>query len=338
MEYQYNDIINELKKKIYKPVYFLQGEEPYFIDKITSYIQENVLTEAEKSFNQTILYGKDTTVEEVINTAKRFPMMANLQVVIVKEAQELKNINDLQHYIANPQKTTLLVINYKYKTFDKRKKLFKLMKDHAVVFNSPKIQEHKIPAWITKYIESKGKKITSDASVLLTEYLGNDLNKIVHELDKLFLTLPDNEQTVTPDHIEKNIGISKDYNAFELNKALADKDVLKANRIIKHFGKNPNEHAMPKIIGSLYYFFSKVLGYHFLEEKDKKNKYAAASKLKLYPNMLWQYQNAAKKYDRNKLARIIGYLREYDTKSKGLNNTSTPSGDLLQELIFKILH
>ena len=335
---EYNEIINELKKKIYKPAYFLQGEEPYFIDKITNFIQENVLSEAEKSFNQTILYGKDTSVEEIINTAKRFPMMSNLQVVIVKEAQELKNINELQHYIANPQKSTVLVINYKYKTLDKRTKLFKLIDKHAVVFNSPKIPDHKIPAWITKYIDSKDKKITSDASVLLTEYLGNDLNKIAHELEKLFLTLPEKEQTITPNHIEKNIGISKDYNAFELNKALADKDILKANRIIKHFGKNPNEHPMPLIIGSMYYFFSKVLGYHFLKEKDKKNKYTAASVLKLSPKILWQYQNAAKKYNKNKLAKIISYLREYDTKSKGLNNTSASNEELLQELIFKILH
>ena len=334
----YNEIISELKKKIYKPVYFLQGEEPYFIDKITDYIQNNVLSEAERSFNQTILYGKDTTVEEVINTAKRFPMMANNQVVIVKEAQNLKNINELRHYITKPQQSTILVINYKYKSLDKRTKLFKLIKDHAVVFDSKKIYDHKIPAWITKYIESKNKRITSEASVLLAEYLGNDLNKIAHELDKLFLTMPANSETITPDHIEKNIGISKEYNAFELNKALADKDVLKANRIINHFAKNPNEYALTKIIGSMDYFFSKVLGYHFLEEKEKKNKNAAASTLKLYPNILWQYQNAANKYNKNKLAKIIGYLREYDLKSKGLNNTSTPSGELLKELIFKILH
>jgi DNA polymerase-3 subunit delta len=334
----YKEIMDELKKKIYKPVYLLQGEEPYFIDKITNYIQENVLSEAERSFNQTILYGKDTTVEEIINTAKRFPMMSNLQVVIVKEAQNLKNINELRHYVKNPQQSTLLVINYKYKSLDKRKKLYKDAKKKAVVFDSTKIKDYKLPAWITKYIESKNKKITSDASVLLAEYLGNDLNKIAHELDKLFITLPQSETTITPGHIEKNIGISKDYNAFELNKALADKDVLKANRIINHFGKNPNEHPMPKVIGSLYYFFSKVLGYHFLDEKTKKDKYAAASQLRLYPNMVWQYQNAAKKYNRSKLARIIGYLREYDMKSKGLNNTSTPSGELLQELIFKILH
>jgi DNA polymerase-3 subunit delta len=335
---EYKEIINELKKKIYKPVYFLQGEEPYFIDNITKYIQENVLSEAEKSFNQTILYGKDTTVEEIINTAKRFPMMSNLQVVIVKEAQDLKNIENLKYYIENPQNSTLLVINYKYKTLDRRKKFFKSVDKNAVVFYSTKIKDYQLPAWITKYIESKDKKITSDASVLLAEYLGNDLNKIAHELDKLFLTLPENEKTVTPAHIEKNIGISKDYNPFELNKALADKDVLKANRIINHFGKNPNEYPMPKIIGSLYYFFSKVLGYHFLDPQDKKDNRSAAGKLKLYSNMVWQYQNAAKKYNRNKLARIIGYLREYDTKSKGLNNTSTPTGDLLQELVFKILH
>lgn len=335
---EYKDIISELKNKIYKPVYFLQGEEPYFIDKITHYIQENVLSETEKSFNQTILYGKDTSVEEVINTAKRFPMMANNQVVIVKEAQNLNNIKDLVYYLQNPQKTTILVINYKYKTLDKRTKLAKTIQNSALFFDSQKIQDHKIPAWISKYLGSKDKKITTDAAVLLTEYLGNDLNKISHELEKLFLTLPKDTETITPDHIEKNIGISKEYNPFELNKALAERNVFKANRIVAHFAKNPAEYAMPKIIGSLYYFFSKILGYHFLKPETKKNKYEVASSLKIYHNMVWQYENASKQYKPNKLARIIGYLREYDLKSKGMNNTSTPDGELLKELIFKILH
>ena len=332
---EYNDIFKELKNKIYKPIYFLQGEEPYFIDRITEYIQKNVLTEAEKSFNQTVLYGKDTTVEDVINTARRFPMMANNQVVIVKEAQHLSDLKPLIHYVNNPQKSTILVINYKYKTLDGRSKLNKVLKDNTVFFTSKKIPEYKMSQWISKYLSTKNVNISDDASVLLAEYLGNDLNKITHELEKLFLTLPSTKEKITPADIEKNIGISKDYNVFELNKALADKNILKANQIINHFGKNPSENPLPMVIGTLYYFFSKVLGYHFSKHKDERK---LASTLKINPKMVWQYKKAAQKYDPNKLARIIGYLREYDLKSKGMNNVGTPDGELLRELVFKILH
>jgi DNA polymerase-3 subunit delta len=205
----------------------------------------------------------------------------------------------------------------------------------GVVFESKKIKDYRIPEWIKKYLGSKNKNINTNAAMLITEFLGNDLNKISHELDKLLLTLPDKEDTITADHIEKNIGISKDYNPFELNKALAEKNVLKSNRIIRHFGKNPSEYALPMIIGSLYFFFSKVLGYHFLKDKNKNK---VASTLKVYPNLVWQYEKAARNYSYKKAARIISYLREYDLKSKGLNNTSATQEELLKELIFKILH
>jgi DNA polymerase-3 subunit delta len=333
---EYNEIVKELKNKVYRPVYFLQGEESYFIDKITDYIQNNVLSEAEKSFNQTILYGKDTSIEEIINTARRYPMMANNQVVIVREAQLVSDLKPLVHYLENPQKSTILVLNYKYKTLDKRTKLAKKINEKAVLFTSERIREHKIPLWIPKYLGSKNIEISDEAAALLAEYLGNDLNKITHELDKLLLTLPQDKKKITPDEIEKNIGISKDYNVFELHKALAEKDVLKANRIINHFGKNPSENPMPQIIGSLYYFFSKVLGYHFV--KSMKNERQLAAAIKLNPRMIWQYKKASQQYNPNKLARIISYLREYDLKSKGLNNVGASDSELLRELIFKILH
>ncbi|MBS3769899.1 MAG: DNA polymerase III subunit delta [Bacteroidales bacterium] len=332
---EYNQILDELKNKIYRPVYLFHGEEPYFIDKLTQFIQDNVLSESEKSFNQTILYGKDTDAGTVINTAKRYPMMSSHQVVILKEAQTMKEINDLYYYLEKPQKSTILVISHKYKTLDKRTKLFKSLQKNGVVFESKKIPDYRIPEWIAKYLEHHKKSINNDAAMLITEYLGNDLNKVAHELDKLLLTLPEKETTITTNHVETNIGISKDYNPFELNKALAEKDVLKANRIILHFGKNPNEYPIPLIIGSLYFFFSKLLGYHFLTNKNKKQ---VASTLKVYPNMTWQYEKAAKKYNYQKVARIISYLREYDLKSKGLNNVSATQGELLKELIFKILH
>lgn len=332
----YNEIVKELKSKIYRPVYFLYGDEPYYIDKITEYIQKNVLPEAERSFNQTVLYGKDTTIEDVISTARRYPMMSNHQVVIVKEGQNINNLKPLTHYLEKPQKSTILVFNYKYKNIDKRTKLFKALKDKTALLESNKIQEHKIPNWISKYLAGKNVKISDKAAALLAEYLGNDLNKITHEIDKLFLALPKGQANIEPEDIERNIGISKDYNVFELNQAFAEKNVVKANLIINHFAKNPTDNPMPKVIGSLYYFFSKVLGYHFINKNKPEREIATT--IKINPRMIWQYKKAAKNYDPNKLARIIGYLREYDLKSKGVNNTATPDGELLRELIFKILH
>ncbi len=332
---EYNQILKELKNKIYRPVYLFHGEETYFIDKLTQFIQDHVLSESEKSFNLTIFYGKDTDAGTVINTARRYPMMASHQVVLLKEAQTMKDLNELHYYIEKPQKSTILVITHKYKPLDKRTKLFKLLDKNAVVFESKKIQDYRIPEWITRYLEHRNKNIDNNAAMLITEYLGNDLNKIAHELDKLLLTVPEKETTITSDHVERNIGISKDYNPFELNKALADKNVLKANWIVSHFGKNPNEYPMPLIIGSMYFFFSKLLGYHFMKNKNRKQ---VASSLKIYPNMVWQYEKAARKYNYQKSARIISYLREYDLKSKGLNNVSTSEPELLRELVFKILH
>jgi DNA polymerase-3 subunit delta len=294
-----------------------------------------VLPEAEKSFNQIIFYGKDTDAGTVISTARRYPMGANLQVVILKEAQEQKDILSLQHYVEKPQKSTLLIINHKYKLLDKRTKLFKTLQNKGVIFESNKIPDYKIPEWIREYLGTYGKGINTDTAMLITEFLGNDLSKISHELDKLLLVLPESDNTITSDHVERNIGFSKDYNPFELNKALAEKNILKANRIVQHFARNPTEYAFPKITGSLFFFFSKLFGYYLLKEKDKTR---ISSRLKVYKNMVWQYEKAARNYSFAKVTKIITYLREYDMKSKGLDDSGTPDGELLKELIFKILH
>ncbi|MBN1184767.1 MAG: DNA polymerase III subunit delta [Bacteroidales bacterium] len=331
----YQEILRDLKNKIYKPIYFLMGEETYFIDVITDYIAENVLTDAEKTFNQMVLYGKDTDIATVINTAKRFPMMANYQVVIVKEAQNLKNIDDLIYYAEKPLKSTLLVINYKYKKLDKRKKLFKVLSDTAVLFDSARLYDDKIPAWATGYLRERNRAIDPAAVMMLVEFLGNDLGKIVNELDKLLLMVPETVSSITPDHIEKNIGISKEYNNFELHKALAQKNVLKANRIVHYFSKNPGNNPMTLTITSLYYFFSKVLVFHFLKDKSRKN---AAAALKVNPFFMADYELAAKKYTTKQVVDIISYLREYDLKSKGMGNVSATQGDLLKEIVYKILH
>ncbi|MDX9695597.1 MAG: DNA polymerase III subunit delta [Bacteroidales bacterium] len=332
----FEQIISDLKNKIYKPIYFLSGEESYFIDLITKYIQDNALSENEKAFNQTIIYGKDVEIAAVINSAKRYPMMANYQVVIVKEAQNIKEIDDLVHYALNPLKSTILVINYKYKTLDKRKKLYKAINDNGVLFESKKLYDNEVPGWINAYLKKKNRTIDPSAGMLITEYLGNDLGKIANELEKLIITLPSGETNITALHIEKNIGISKDYNNFELNKALTQKNVLKANRIVNYFANNPKDNPLVVTISMLYSFFSKVLVYHFI--KNKTNKQEVAATLKVNPFFVADYEKAAKQYTPKKLVEIIALLREYDLRSKGLNSENTPDGELLKELIYKIIH
>ena len=332
----FEQILSDLKNKIYKPIYFLSGNEPYFIDLLTKYIQDNVLTEAEKSFNQTVLYGKETEIHAVINAAKRFPMMANHQVVIIKEAQNIKNIEELIHYANAPLKSTLLVISYKYKTLDKRKKLYKVISENGILYESKKLYDNEVPGWINGYLKRKNTTIDPGAGMLLTEYLGNDLSKVANELEKLIITLPDGEYNITTAHIERNIGISKDYNNFELHKALTQKNVLKANRIVNYFSHNPKDNPFTLTISTLYHFYSKVLTYHFVKNKQDRRNVAAS--LKVNPYFIGDYEKAAKQYNPKKTVEVISLLREYDLKSKGVNNVSTSHGELLKELVYKILH
>lgn len=331
---KFEAIIKELKNKIYKPIYFLHGDEPYFIDLITSYIADNVLEDSEKSFNQTVVYGKDSVVEDIDNAAKRFPMMSNHQVIIVKEAQDLKKIENLVYYAQNPLKSTILVINYKYKKLAKNKKLYKAIDKNGVIFESKKLYDNQIPAWINNYLKEQNYTINPKASVLLTEFLGNDLSKISNELDKLIITLPKGTE-IKAEHIEENIGFSKDFNNFELQNAIKERNVLKANRIIDYFGKNQKDNPIILTIISLFFYFSKVLSYHYLKDKSRNN---AASVLKVNPFFVKDYEISAKKYSKAKLISIISILREYDMKSKGLDNATTSPGDLLKEMMFKILH
>jgi len=334
-DFKHTTLLSEIKKRNYKPVYFLMGEEPYFIDLITGYIMDTVLTEDQKVFNQTVVYGKDANVPSIISAARRFPMNAERQVIVVKEAQDIKDIDELLVYVENPMKSTILVINYKYKTFDKRKKLYKAVKAKGEIFESARLYENQVPDWISGYLKLKKKTIEPKAAILLTEFLGAELSKIANELDKLIITLPESETQITSHHIEKNIGISKDYNNFELNKALSKKDSLKAMKIADYFSKNQKNHPIRLSIVMLYLFFSKVLLYHSLKDKSKNN---AAMALKVNPFFVAEYEMAAKKYNMNKVAGIIGLLRKYDMKSMGVGSTSIPSGELFRELVFKILH
>jgi DNA polymerase-3 subunit delta len=335
MAVTFDEIMSDLKNRIYKPVYFLAGEEPYYIDLITNYIEENILPEADKAFNQIVLYGEDTTIPSIIETSRRFPMMSNHQVIIVKEAQSLKKIEDLVYYIEKPLLSTILVFNYKYKVLDKRTKLHKLIDSNALYFESPRLRDYQVPPWIERYLMLKGIKTEPNASAMLTEFLGTDLHKIVNELDKLLINLPAGNQIITTALIEKNIGISKDYNNFELQKAVGEKNILKANMIVHYFADNPRDNPITLTIASLFSYFTKVLTYHYLTDKSKNN---VASVLKVNPFFVKDYETTAAKYSVKKTVEIIGLLRTYDMKSKGFGDLSTEPGDLLKELIYKILH
>ncbi len=331
---EYEDIITNLKNKIYHPIYLLMGEESYFIDQISDYIAKHVLTEEEKGFNQHILYGKDTDVDTIITYARRFPMMSNHQVIIVREAQNIKKIEDLEPYVNNPLKSTLLVINYKYKTIDKRKTFAKKISQTGVLFESKKIYDNQLPAWINSYLKTLQYTIEPQASAMLAEYLGTDLSKVANELNKLVIALPKGTR-ISPDQIEKNIGISKDFNIFELQNAVGERNILKTNQIINHFAANLNSNPLPRTISSLYAFFMKILTYHFMEDKSQN---AVASLLQVHPFFVKSYTSAARQYPIKKVVEIMGILREFDMKSKGFGNVSSDPGDLQKEMIYKILH
>ncbi len=331
----FNTLFQELKKGIYHPIYLLQGEEPYYIDVISDFIEKNVLTEAERGFNQTVFYGKDSEAITIAESCMRFPMMANKQVIIVKEAQSLNKIETLATYANNPLASTILVLNYKYKNLDSRTKLAKFIKKNGIVFTSGKIREYQLPDWINNYLKQHSFKITAQAVQILIAYLGTDLSKIANELDKLVIAIK-NSDKITPADIEKNIGLSKDFNIFELQNALGQKNVLKTNQIINYFSANDKANPIQRTISTLYSYFSKLFTYHFLTDKSERN---AASQLGVHPYFVKDYIAAARKYSPTKLYEIIGILREYDMKSKGFGVSGLVStADLQKEMIYKILH
>lgn len=327
-------IINNIKSGNLQPVYFLMGEEAYYIDGIAKYIEENVLSEEEKGFNQMILYGRDVSIDDIVSQSKRYPMMAEKQVVIVKEAQDLsRTIENLVTYVANPQPTTVLVICYKYKSLDKRKKLAKaITKYGGVVFESKKLYENQVPDWIRRVLAGKGYTITPKAAQMLVEFLGNDLGKVNNELEKLQLIIKPGEQ-ITPQLIEANIGISKDFNNFELQNAIGARDIKKAFAIVQYFGQNSKNHPIVMTVALLYSFFSKLLKYHALTNKGD-----AAKALGVSPYFIKDYQTAAHNYPMKKVSAIIATIREIDMKSKGVGAANISQGDLLKELLVHIFN
>lgn len=332
----YQQIISDIKSKKYAPIYFLAGEEPYFIDKISDFVEDNVLLEHEKDFNQTIFYGKDSTPSHIIETCKRFPMMSEKQVVIVKEAQHLATkLEEFEEYINQPQPSTILVFCHKYKKLDKRKSIGKLITKKTEFFASDKIKDYQLPKWIETYVKKKKLTINPKNALLLSEYLGNDLGKIESEINKLQVILKPGEE-ITSAVIEEHIGISKDYNVFELQKAVAQKHHENAYKIAHYFGKNEKTHPFVLTLGFLFSYFSKVAIVGF--SKNKGNDNALAKEAGISPYFIKDYKMAAKNYSPTKLVKIVGYLKDYDLKSKGVNNTTATHSDLLKELLFKILN
>lgn len=310
------------------------GEEPYYIDKISEFIENDVLDESEKGFNQMTIYGRDSSIDDIVSNAKRFPMMAEYQVIIVKEAQDLsRTIENLVGYVKQPQESTILVFCYKYKTLDKRKALYKALQKSGVVFESKKLYDNQVPDWIRRVLATKGYTITPKASQILVEFLGTDLSKVNNELEKLQIILPQGTQ-ITPEHIEENIGISKDFNNFELRKAIGFRDVLKAQRIVKYFGDNPKDNPMVVTVGLLYNYFTQLLKLHGLKDKSPRN---VASILKIHPFFVDEYLTAYRNYQMKELSRAVSLLREFDVKSKGVGANAIPQGDLLKELIAKLM-
>jgi len=328
-------IVANIRQGIFSPIYFLHGEEPYFIDRIASYIGENVLSEEERGFNQMILYGKETSIDEIVSNAKRYPMMAEKQVIIVREAQHLsRTIEQLITYAEQPQESTLLVICYKYKKLDKRKKLYKTLSQKGyVLFESKKLYENQVSEWIRSLLKGKGYTITHKAASLLVEFLGTDLSRISNELEKLMLILPKGAE-ISPASIEKHIGISKDFNNFELKKAIGEKDINKAARIINYFAQNPRENPFVVTVTLLHSFFSQLLQYHGLHDHSPKT---VASALRINPYFVSEYQIAARNYSMRRSTEIVSALRELDLKGKGVGASQMSHPDLLKEMLAKIV-
>ena len=330
----YDQILSDIHKKNFAPVYFLTGEEPYFIDMISDTIENEALDEADRAFNQIVLYGRDVDVETIANHARSFPMMGERMVVIVKEAQDVKNIEEFEKYLDALPATTLLVFVYKYKKLDKRKTFAKKLDKKGVFFESKKLYDNNIPGWIQNYLKADGYSITPKATQMLADFLGTDLHKIANELKKLTIALPKNKSIDDAD-VERNIGISKDFNVFELQNAIGNRDVLKANRIVNYFGDNTKENPLLVTAINLYGYYAKILKLHCAQDKSQGN---LASVLGVSPFFVKDYLTAAHNIPPQMCIRNISILREFDMKSKGYETGEVSEKDLYREMIFKLMH
>ncbi|MEN9700556.1 MAG: polymerase subunit delta [Bacteroidota bacterium] len=327
-------ILKDIHSKKFEKLYFLHGEEAYFIDLIADALQESVLEEHERDFNQTILYGKDADLLALISELKAYPMMAERRLVVLKEAQDFKQIEGLEAYVEDPNTTTVFVLCYKYKTFDARKKIMKSFAKNGIVFKSDKVREYQLAEWISSYVRGLGFQLTAKAGMLLAEFLGNDLGRIVNEIEKLKIVLAPGTQ-IDETHIEQNIGISKDYNVFELVNAISARNTEKAFRIVQYFEYNPKAGELLVVIPALFKFFSQLMRIHFLPNKTRE---AVAQSIGVHPFVAGELLQARQHFDPRKIATIIALLHEYDLKGKGVGNSSQSSGELMKELVYQILY
>ncbi len=333
-------VLTDLRSGKYEPVYFLQGDEPYFIDQISNFIEENVLSESERGFNQTILYGKDVSMADVLTNARRFPMMAERQVVIVKEAKDIQDINReegqklLISYLDAPVPSTVLVFAHKHKNLDGRRPLAKAAKSKSVFVDSKKLRDYEVPNWISNYVRGLGYSIDDRTSYMLAEYIGNNLERLSNEIGKVVINLSDGAP-ITQELVHKNIGISKDYNVFEFQKAIAVRDILKANRIVNYYTANPKANPIIPTIGFLFSYFSKLLLLHGTKDKSDSG---LASTMGVPPFALKDYKVAANHYSVGKVIDNIGHLKKADLRSKGVESGAMPDGDILKELVFNLMH
>ncbi|HET9570092.1 MAG TPA: DNA polymerase III subunit delta [Bacteroidales bacterium] len=330
-----SSILAEVKAANLKPVYFLMGEESYYIDLITESLLEQLLTESEKEFDLAVVYGKDTDMRQVISLARQYPMLAKHRVVLVKEAQDVKDMDNLSIYLEKPMPTTILIVNHKNGSLDKRKKLASELDKAGVLYESKKLYENELPGWIINFAKTKGLGIDDRTAELLAEYLGSDLGRIVSELEKLTITIPKGETRITPALVEQNIGISKEYNDFELQSAIVTKNILKANKIAVYYGKNPKANPIVKTIALLSGYFSNLMYYHYLVDKSPSS---VASELGIAPFRVREFIEGAKYYNALKTMNIISMFRAYDAKAKGFESKNIPDAELLKELLYKIMH
>lgn len=336
-EISYESICKEIAERKFSPIYVLMGEEPFFIDQITDLLIENVLAEEERDFNQSIFYGADADAISVINAARRFPMMSEYQLIVVKEAQLMRDIELLNAYAKHPLSSTVLVINYKYKTLDRRKSLAAAVEKNGILFESKKIPDYKMPGYITGLLQQRSLAIDAKAAQMLSDFLGNDLNRLSKELDKLAIVMAQmGSKRVTPELVERNIGISKEYNNFELIKALATKDVLKANRIAQYFEKNPKTNPLQMTLAVLFNYFSNLLIAYYSKDRSEAGLMAALGLRSAF--QLKDYQMGMRHYSAMKVFLSIGEIRKADAASKGVDNASASDADLLKELLYKIMH
>ncbi|MFA5650509.1 MAG: DNA polymerase III subunit delta [Proteiniphilum sp.] len=335
-KWTFETIRKNIQQRLFHPVYLLMGNESYFIDAITEQLVETVLTEEEKDFNLHTFYGIDADVNGVISAARRFPMMAEHQLVVVKEAQQLDKIELLEVYAKNPMPSTILVIGYKHGTADRRKGWVKSIEKAGVLFESKKLYENQVPSFITAWFKEKGIGIDTKSAQMLTDHVGNDISQLIPQLQKLEISLDGNSRRVTSELIEKNVGISKDFNNFELQKAIIHRDVAAANRIVNYFGMNPKDHPLIVTVTVLFNYFSNLLECYWLPRKDEQSIMNALNIRSAF--FARDYLTGVRNFNAHKVMDIISDLRTFDARSKGVDNLSASQGELLKELVYRILH